>query len=85
MTSEAFEKYEVSNKWSARKRIGLLILGFVILIVLAAFSFAMFSGDKEEEATNIKDTDEEDNDNELWDEEDYDDDDFDPDDDEFDY
>ena len=84
MTSEAFEKYEVSNKWSARKRIGLIILGFVILIVLAAFTFAMSSGDIEEKVTT-SDVDEEDNDTGLWDEEDYDDEDFDPDDDEFDY
>ena len=84
MTSEALEKYEVSNKWSARKRIRLIILGFVLVIVFAAFVLVMSSKEKQEEVIeNIEHIEEEDD---LgWDEDDYDDEDFDPDDDDFDY
>ena len=84
MTSEAFEKYEVSNKGLARKRIGLLILGIGIFIVLISV-VAIISLNKQEESTDFKEqTDEmeEDFDPNMWDEDDYEDEDFD---DEFNY
>ena len=84
MTSEALEKYEVSNKWTARKRIRLIILGFVLVIVFAAFVFVMSSKEIQEEGIeSIEEIEEEED---LgWDEDDYDDEDFNPDDDDYDY
>ena len=84
MTSEAFEKYEVSNKGLSRKRIGLLILGIGIFIVLISV-VAIISLNQQEESTDFKEQNdemEEDFDPNMWDEDDYEDEDFD---DEFDY
>ena len=95
MTSEALDKYEVtarSARWSARKKILLIIAGFVILAALATLAFFMFDGDAIEEKTGVvnqdEDTEEVKNTEEVedpddWDE--HDEEDFDPEEDEDDY
>ena len=92
MTSEALDKYDVINrrsKYTARQKILVVIVCFVIAAALATFAFIMFAEDTLEEEKGdggqnehneqIAEEEEEEND---W--EDYDDEDFDLDD-EYDY
>jgi flagellar basal body-associated protein FliL len=84
MTSEALDKYDVINKrskYTARHKILVVIVCFVIVAAFVAFSFFMFAGDalgeeKKDGVQNDQNTQmEEDDEEDDW--EDYDDEDFD--------